>query len=124
LIKYGLIPEFMGRLPVIVSCDALSVDDLVEVLWQPRNSLVRQYQYLFGLEGVKLVFADGALEAIAEESHRRKSGARGLRSIMEEVMLDIMYELPSLSGVVECVIDEHTVRSRSQPILIREKKAS
>jgi ATP-dependent Clp protease ATP-binding subunit ClpX len=124
LIKYGLIPEFMGRLPVVVSCDSLSVNDLVEVLWQPKNSLVRQYQALFGLEGVKLVFNDGALHAIAEESHRRKSGARGLRSIMEEVMLDIMYELPSLTNVVECVIDEHTVRSRGRPILIQEKKAS
>lgn len=124
LIKYGLIPEFMGRLPVIVSCDALSVADLIDVLWQPKNSLVKQYQYLFGLEGVKLVFADGALRAIAEEAHRRKSGARGLRSIMEEVMLDIMYEIPSLSDVIECVIDEHTVKTRGRPILIREKKAS
>ncbi len=124
LIRYGLIPEFMGRLPVIVSCDALSVEDLVKVLWQPKNSLVKQYQYLFNLEGVKLVFADGALAAIAEEAHRRKSGARGLRSIMEEVMLDIMYELPSLSNIVECVIDEQTVKTRGQPILVKKKKAS
>lgn len=124
LIRYGLIPEFMGRLPVIVSCDALSIDDLVDVLWQPKNSLVKQYQYLFSLEGVKLVFADGALKAIAEEAHRRKSGARGLRSIMEEVMLDIMYELPSLSDVTECVIDEQTVKTRGRPILVEKKKAS
>jgi len=124
LIRYGLIPEFMGRLPVIVSCDALSIDDLVDVLWQPKNSLVKQYQYLFSLEGVKLVFADGALKAIAEEAHRRKSGARGLRSIMEEVMLDIMYELPSMSDVTECVIDEQTVKTRGRPILVEKKKAS
>ncbi len=121
LIKYGMIPEFMGRLPVIVSCDSLSVDDLVDVLQKPKNSLVRQYQFLFGLEGVKLTFTPGALRAIAEESHRRKSGARGLRSILEEVMLDIMYELPSEQDVAECIVDEETVRRRTAPILKRKK---
>ncbi len=124
LIKYGMIPEFMGRLPVIVSVDSLSVSDLVDVLWRPKNSLVKQYQYLFQLEGVKLSFTDAAMEAIAKESQRRKSGARGLRSILEEVMLDIMYELPSLSDVAECKIDEQTVLSGGQPVLIRNEKAS
>ncbi len=124
LIKYGMIPEFMGRLPVIVTCDDLSVDDLVEVLWRPKNSLVRQYQCLFQLEGVKLNFEQDALAAIAEETHRRKSGARGLRSILEEVMLDVMYELPSETGVTECIIDESVIINRTDPVLVRAKKAS
>jgi len=124
LIKYGMIPEFMGRLPVIVTADDLSVDDLVEVLWRPKNSLARQYQCLFQLEGVKLSFEQDALKAIAEETHRRKSGARGLRSILEEVMLDVMYELPSETGVTECIIDESVIVDRTDPVLIRAKKAS
>jgi len=124
LIKYGMIPEFMGRLPVIVACDDLNVDTLVEVLWRPKNALVRQYERLFALEGVKLRFVEEALRAVAEEAHRRKSGARGLRSIMEEIMLDVMYEIPSLSGVRECVVTAETVQQRARPILIREKKAS
>ncbi len=124
LIKYGMIPEFMGRLPVLVACDDLGVDALVEVLWRPKNALVRQYERLFAMESVKLRFADDALRAVAEEAHRRKSGARGLRSIVEEVMLDVMYEIPSLSGVRECVVTAETVQQRARPILIREKKAS
>src|SRR5712692_6066831 len=87
LVKYGMIPEFMGRLPIIVSCDALSVDALTRVLWQPKNALAKQYERLFELEGVKLRITEDALRAIAEEAHRRKSGARGLRAIVEEVML-------------------------------------
>lgn len=124
LIKYGMIPEFMGRIPVIVACDDLSVDDLMEVLHKPRNSLQRQYQYLFELEGVKLRIEGDAQRAIAEEAHRRKSGARGLRSILEEVMLEIMYDLPSLQGVTECIIDERVVHTRGQPILVHSKRAS
>ncbi len=124
LIKYGMIPEFMGRLPVIVSCDSLSVDDLVDVLWRPKNSLIKQYEFLFRLEGVKLSFTDGALRAIAKESQRRKSGARGLRSILEEVMLEVMYELPSLKDVTECTIDEQTVLSGGKPVLTHNEKAS
>jgi len=124
LIKYGMIPEFMGRIPVIVACDDLSVDDLVEVLHKPRNSLQRQYQYLFELEGVKLRIEGDAQRAIAEEAHRRKSGARGLRSILEEVMLEIMYDLPSLQGVTECILDERVVLTRGQPILVHSKRAS
>lgn len=124
LIKYGMIPEFMGRLPVIVTCDDLSVDDLVEVLWQPKNSLIRQYQCLFELEGVKLRFEQDALHAIAEQASGRKSGARGLRSILEDVMLDVMYEIPSLKGVTECIIDPDVIAKRADPTLVREKKAS
>jgi ATP-dependent Clp protease ATP-binding subunit ClpX len=125
LVKYGMIPEFMGRLPIIVSCDALDVDALTQVLWKPKNALAKQYQRLFELEGVKLKFTEDALRAIAEEAHRRKSGARGLRAIVEEVMLDVMYEIPSLTGVQECVVTREVVINRQRPELIRDtKKAS
>jgi ATP-dependent Clp protease ATP-binding subunit ClpX len=125
LVKYGMIPEFMGRLPIIVSCDALDVDALAKVLWQPKNALAKQYERLFELEGVKLRFTEDALRAIAEEAHRRKSGARGLRAIVEEVMLDVMYEIPSLTGVQECVVTRDVVVKRERPQLIRDtKKAS
>jgi len=124
LVKYGMIPEFMGRLPIIVSCDQLNVDALTDVLWKPKNALAKQYERLFELEGVKLRFAEDALRAIAEEAYRRKSGARGLRAILEEVMLDVMYEIPSLTGVRECVVNADVVVNRSRPVLIREKKAS
>jgi len=124
LIKFGMIPEFMGRLPIIVSCDELNVDALTEVLWRPKNALSRQYERLFEMENVKLRFTDDALRAVAEEAHRRKSGARGLRAILEEIMLDVMYEIPSLTGVRECVVDRNVVVNRERPQLVREKKAS
>ncbi len=125
LVKYGMIPEFMGRLPIIVSCDALDVDALTRVLWQPKNALAKQYQRLFELEGVKLRFTEDALTAIAAEAHRRKSGARGLRAIVEEVMLDVMYEIPSLTGVQECVVTKDVVVNRQRPELVRDtQKAS
>lgn len=124
LIKYGMIPEFVGRLPVIVACDDLSVEALVQILWKPKNALVRQYQRLFQMEGVRLRVTEAAMHALAEEAARRKSGARGLRAIMEEVMLDVMYEIPSLEGIIECVIDETTITKRDRPKLVREKKAS
>ena len=123
-IKFGMIPEFMGRLPIIVSCDALSVDALTEILWRPKNALAKQYERLFEMEEVKLRFTEDALRAIAEEAYRRKSGARGLRAIVEEVMLDVMYEIPSLTGVRECVVNAEVVVNRQRPVLIREKKAS
>jgi ATP-dependent Clp protease ATP-binding subunit ClpX len=124
MIKFGMIPEFMGRLPIIVSCDELNVDALTEVLWRPKNALARQYERLFEMEGVKLRFTDDALHAVAEEAHRRKSGARGLRAILEEVMLDVMYEIPSMTGVRECVVNREVVTNRERPQLVREKKAS
>jgi ATP-dependent Clp protease ATP-binding subunit ClpX len=124
LIKFGMIPEFMGRLPVIVSCDQLDVEALTEVLWRPRNALAKQYQRLFELEGVKLTFRPDALNAIATEATRRASGARGLRAILEEVMLDVMYEIPSLSGVKECVVTREVVESRGRPELVLESKAA
>ncbi|MEO6950805.1 MAG: ATP-dependent Clp protease ATP-binding subunit ClpX [Polyangia bacterium] len=125
LVKFGMIPEFMGRLPIMVSCDELDVDALTKVLWSPKNALAKQYQRLFELEGVKLSFTDDALHAIAEEAKRRKSGARGLRAIVEEVMLDVMYEIPSMTGVKECVVTRDVVVKRERPELIRDtKKAS
>ena len=124
LIKYGMIPEFMGRLPIIVSADALDVDALTEVLWRPRNALSRQYERLFEMENVKLTFTEDALRAVAEEAHRRKSGARGLRAILEEMMLDVMYEIPSLDGVVECVVDRQVAEKRARPELVFENKAA
>lgn len=99
LIKFGFIPEFVGRLPVVATLDELSVDDLVRILVEPKNSLIKQYQKLFEMEGVNLRFTEGALRAVAEMAYKRKTGARGLRSILEEIMIDVMYEIPSLSGV-------------------------
>ena len=122
--RYGLIPEFVGRLPVVVACNELDEDILVEILWKPKNSLVRQYQKLFELEGVKLSFTDGAMLAIVREAIVRKSGARGLRAIIEEVMLDIMYELPSLQNISECIVDTEVVTSQTKPKLVYEKQAS
>ena len=124
LIKYGMIPEFLGRLPIIVSCDSLDENALAEVLWKPKNALTKQYARLFDMEGVQLRFTDDALQAVAREAYRRKSGARGLRAIMEEVMLEVMYEIPSMTGVRECVINADVITNHEQPQLIREKKAS
>ncbi len=124
LVKYGLIPEFVGRLPVIVPFDELTEEDLLEILWKPKNSLVAQYKRLFELDGVKLRFHDEALVAIVQEAIRRNTGARGLRAIIEEVMLEIMYDLPSQSDVRECIITEDVVRNGELPLLVYEKKKS
>ncbi len=121
LMKYGLIPEFMGRLPVIAVLDELDENSLVRILTEPRNALVKQYQKLFELEGVKLKFTDSALSSLAREAMKRKTGARGLRSILESVMLDTMYELPSLTNVKECIINEDVIVGKGKPILIYEK---
>jgi ATP-dependent Clp protease ATP-binding subunit ClpX len=123
LLKYGLIPEFIGRLPVIATLDELTEEDFIRILTTPKNALVRQYQRYFDFEKVKLQFTDEALRAIAQEALRRKTGARGLRSILEEVMLETMYELPSRSDVQECLVTEDVVTKRQQPAL-RYKQAS
>jgi ATP-dependent Clp protease ATP-binding subunit ClpX len=123
LVKFGMIPEFLGRLPILVSCDSLDEQALADVLWRPKNALTKQYQRLFEMEDVELRFTDEAVRAVAREAHRRKSGARGLRAIMEEIMLDVMYEIPSTSGIHECVITEDVVTHRGRPQMIREKKA-
>ena len=121
LIKFGLIPEFLGRLPVIATLDELSADTLVRFLTEPKNALVKQYHKLFELEGVNLRLTDSALTAIADQAVKRKSGARGLRAIMESCMLDIMYEIPSTDNVKECVIGEDVVLNGEDPILLYEQ---
>ena len=122
LIKFGFIPEFVGRLPVVATLDELSVDDMVRILVEPKNALIKQYQKLFEMEGVNLRFTEGALRAVAEMAYKRKTGARGLRSILEEIMIDVMYEIPSLPGVKECVITEEVVLKKERPILIYNSK--
>jgi ATP-dependent Clp protease ATP-binding subunit ClpX len=121
LIKYGLIPEFLGRLPVIATLDELSVDSLVRILTEPKNALIKQYKKLFAMEDVNLRLTNSALSAIAEEALRRKSGARGLRAILESCMLDIMYDIPSIDNVKECVIGEDVVLNKEDPILLYEQ---
>ncbi len=121
LIKYGLIPEFLGRLPVVATLDELSEASLIRILSEPKNALIKQFKKLFEIEGVNLRFTDNALSAIANEALKRKSGARGLRAILETSMLDIMYEIPSLEDVKECVISEDVVLHNEDPILLFEQ---
>lgn len=120
LLKFGLIPEFIGRLPILASLGELSLDALVRILTEPRNAVVKQYEKLFEFEDVKLTFTKDALKGVAKEAIDRKSGARGLRAILEKVMLDIMYDLPSQSGVAECVIGEEVILSNDPPLLLYE----
>lgn len=123
LIKYGLIPEFVGRIPVTSSLEELTEDDLVEILTKPRNAMVKQYKKMFELDGIKLKFTHNALKAIAGKSLEQKTGARGLRNVMERIMLDTMYKLPSLSGVRECLINKAVVMDSLEPILIYDQEA-
>jgi len=118
LLRFGLIPEFVGRLPIVATLEELTEDDFMRILTTPKNALVRQYQKYFDFEKVKLKFTDAALRAIAQEALRRNTGARGLRSIMEEIMLDTMYELPSRDDVQECTVTEEAVTRRQQPALL------
>ncbi|MGA8179920.1 MAG: ATP-dependent Clp protease ATP-binding subunit ClpX [Desulfobacterales bacterium] len=121
LIKYGLIPEFLGRLPVIATLGELNVPALIRILQEPKNALIKQYKKLMEMEGINLRLTDSALTAIAELAIKRKSGARGLRAIMEKCMLDVMYEIPSMENVKECVIGEDTVMNQEDPILLFEQ---
>ncbi len=121
LIKYGLIPEFVGRLPVAATLSELDVSELVRILTEPRNALVKQYQKIFEFEDVNLKFTDGALQAIAERAVERKIGARGLRMILEELMLDMMFQLPSQHDVKEVVITKEVVQDGGTPLLVMEK---
>ncbi len=123
LLKFGLIPEFIGRLPVIATLEELNEEALVRILREPKNALVRQYQKIFDFENVKLKFTEGSLRAVAREALHRKSGARGLRAILENVMLDVMYEIPSRTNIRECVISEEVILKGEQPILVYEKEA-
>ena len=118
MVKFGLIPEFVGRLPVVAVLDSLDEDALVEILTQPRNALVKQYQKLLGMDNVKLEFEPEAVKAIAQEAYRRKTGARALRGIVEEIMLDVMYELPSRKDVRSCLITKEMVEKRSTAELL------
>ena len=121
LIKYGLIPEFLGRLPVIATLGELNDSALIKILKEPKNALIKQFSKLMEMEGVNLRFTDSALSAIAKEALKRKSGARGLRAIIESCMMDIMYEIPSMENVKECVIGEDTVINKEDPILLFEQ---
>ncbi|GAB6877254.1 ATP-dependent Clp protease ATP-binding subunit ClpX [Thermaerobacter litoralis] len=123
LLKFGLIPEFVGRLPVIATLDALDEDALVRILTEPKNALVKQYQKLLALDNVELEFEPEALRAIAQEALKRNTGARGLRAIVEELMLDLMYDLPGRDDVARVVITEETVRHRREPIMVTRERA-
>ena len=122
LVKYGLIPEFIGRLPVIATLDELDEESMVRVLTEPKNAVTKQYAKLFELEGSELEFRDVALHAIAKKAMSRRTGARGLRSILEDALLDIMYELPSMQDVSKVVIDDDVINGKSDPLLIFESK--
>ena len=118
LLKFGMIPEFVGRVPVIVTLDALNEDDLVRILTEPKNALIKQYQQMFLMDKVVLEFEDEAIRAVAREASKRKTGARGLRAVLEDKMLEIMYDLPSRSDIAKCVITEDVVVSNADPTLI------
>lgn len=124
LLKYGLIPEFIGRLPVITSLSELKVEDLIRILIEPKNALVKQYKKFFEMEKVKLKFTDDALKTIAEKAITRETGARGLRAIIENVMLDIMYEIPSLTNVKECIVTGEMVEKKMKPTLVLERESA
>ena len=121
LLKYGLIPEFIGRLPIIATLEDLDEKSLVKILKEPKNSLIKQYQELFKLEGAKLNFKDNAVKEIAIKAINKKTGARGLRSILENILLKTMFDLPSQNNVEEVIIDAGTVKGHSQPILVHSK---
>ena len=123
LIKYGLIPEFVGRMPVVAALDELDEPALIKILTEPKNALMKQYQKLLSFDNVRLKFTEGALSAISKKAIKRKTGARGLRSILEEIMLDVMYEIPSQKGIRECLVTEETVAKKEKPILVYEKQA-
>ncbi|CAA9536473.1 MAG: ATP-dependent Clp protease ATP-binding subunit ClpX [uncultured Thermomicrobiales bacterium] len=118
LLKYGLIPEFVGRLPVSVALDHLTEPELMRILTEPKNAVVKQYQKFFALDNVELVFTDDALVAAARQAEERKTGARGLRSTIEEVLLDVMYEIPSLDNVRKCIVDANVINNRTRPLLM------
>ena len=118
LMAYGLIPEFIGRLPVVATVNHLDEEALISILTEPKNALVKQYEKFFSYDNVELEFSESALHAIASQALTRKTGARGLRAIMEEVLLETMYELPSRTDVKKCVVDENVILERSAPKLI------
>ena len=116
LVKFGMIPEFVGRVPVTVALDALTKDDMVRILVEPKNSIVKQYKKMLELDGVKLSFDQEAIESIAAQTVKRKTGARGLRAIMEHIMMDTMYEIPSDESITKCVITKEVVDGTGKPV--------
>ncbi|MGB4178025.1 MAG: AAA family ATPase, partial [Halanaerobiales bacterium] len=122
LLKYGLIPEFIGRFPLVVTLNELSENDLVDILTKPKNALIKQYQKFFEMDNVELEFTEEALTAIAQKAIERNTGARGLRAVVEEAILDIMYDLPSETDVNKCIIDEKVINENKEPELIRNKE--
>ncbi len=120
LMRFGMIPEFIGRVPVLSTLDELDEDTLIDILTRPKNALIKQYQKLFEMEDVKLKFTEGSLRLIAREALTRKAGARGLRGILEDIMLDVMYDIPSRNNVKECIISEEVVERKRGPILVYE----
>ncbi|HME72374.1 MAG TPA: ATP-dependent Clp protease ATP-binding subunit ClpX [Myxococcota bacterium] len=123
LLRFGMIPEFVGRLPVVATLDELDEDALIEILTKPKNALVKQYLKLFELEDVRLRLTDGALRAVSRQALKRKSGARGLRAILENVMLELMYDIPSRDDVEECVISEEVIEQGAKPLLVFKREA-
>jgi ATP-dependent Clp protease ATP-binding subunit ClpX len=123
MIKFGLIPELVGRLPVVATLGELTEDAMVQILTQPKNALVKQFQKLFSMDGVELEIRPSALQAIARKALARKTGARGLRSIVEQALIDTMYELPTLDGVTKVVLDEHIVEEGGKPLLVYREQA-
>ena len=123
LLRFGLIPEFIGRLPVIATLHELNEEALIDILTTPKNSLVRQFQKLFEMDGVKCTFKKGALQGVARKALERESGARGLRAILEESMLDVMYEIPGQAGIKEIVVSEEVITKREKPLVVYEEKA-
>ncbi|RYY06456.1 MAG: ATP-dependent Clp protease ATP-binding subunit ClpX, partial [Alphaproteobacteria bacterium] len=122
LLKFGLIPEFVGRLPVIATLEDLDIPALVKILSEPKNALVKQYQKLFEMEQVELDFTDDALVTVAKKAIERKTGARGLRSILESILLDTMFDLPGMDGVDEVMIDKDVIEGRKEPIRVYAEK--
>jgi len=118
LLSYGLIPEFVGRLPMVVGLESLSKETLIRILQEPKNAVLRQFQRFFALDNVELVFTADAMEACADEAISHKTGARGLRTVLEDTLLDVMYEVPSRSDVEKCIVSGETIRLRQRPLLV------
>ncbi|MBI2912293.1 MAG: AAA family ATPase, partial [Chloroflexi bacterium] len=118
LLQYGLIPEFVGRIPVMVSLQSLDKDALIRILTEPKNALVKQFEQFFAIDGVEIVFTADALDAAAEEALRHKTGARGLRTVLEDCLLDVMYEIPSRGDVKKCIVDAEAIRGHRRPLLL------
>jgi ATP-dependent Clp protease ATP-binding subunit ClpX len=121
LLRYGLIPEFIGRLPIVATLEDLDEKSLMQILQEPKNSLIKQYQELFKLDGAKLTFKDNAIKEIANKAINKKTGARGLRSILENILLKTMYELPSEDNIGEVIIDASAAKGLSEPIIVHSK---